>query len=153
MLKASNANLDDVIRIEQETQRKAASSVWKGARNWWLTASCFGEICKATNKRDMTSLAAQIFSPPQLMSDAINHGRAHKQIAIEKFCEMTGKTVSKCRLFVDIELPFLAASPDGIVNNEKSIIEVKCPYNGRNSNIEKGKLFPHLQRREMATMD
>lgn len=39
----------------------------------------------------------------------------------------------KCGLFVDPELPFLAASPDGLL--EDSIIEIKCPYSAKNISI------------------
>lgn len=33
-------------------------------------------------------------------------------------------------LFVDYYLPFLAASPDGLVGND-SIIEIKCPHSAK----------------------
>ena len=43
--------------------------------------------------------------------------------------------------------PFLAASPDGVVS-DGSLIEVKCPFNGRNTKIKTGKLFPWLEERD-----
>jgi hypothetical protein len=39
-------------------------------------------------------------------------------------------------LFIDEEHSFLGASPDGIVNDGEGILEIKCPYNSFNSNIE-----------------
>jgi len=33
-------------------------------------------------------------------------------------------------LFVDFNLPFLAASPDGLIGND-AIIEIKCPYSAK----------------------
>jgi hypothetical protein len=38
-------------------------------------------------------------------------------------------------LFVDIEKTFLGASPDGLVNLN-SIVEIKCPFAARNTDIE-----------------
>ena len=40
------------------------------------------------------------------------------------FEEKTGKTVKKCGLFVSVENPHLAATPDGIIEDEDAIIEV-----------------------------
>ena len=45
--------------------------------------------------------------------------------AVKKFEEKTGKKVKKCGLFVSVENPHLAATPDGIVETEDAIIEVK----------------------------
>ena len=47
---------------------------------------------------------------------------------------------------MDPDLPFLAATPDGLVDKD-ILIEVKCPYTGRKSKIRPGKKFPFLQRR------
>lgn len=42
-----------------------------------------------------------------------------------------------------MELPFLAASPDGLVGNV-STVEVKCPYAGRYEKITANEKFPFL---------
>ncbi len=52
--------------------------------------------------------------------------------------------MEKCGIFVDPELSFLGASPDGITDNGAGLIEVKCPYVGRDSAIQPGKNFPFL---------
>ncbi len=49
----------------------------------------------------------------------------------------------KQQLTVDPSWPFLGASPDGFVDND-IILEVKCPFDGRNSMIKLGKFFPFL---------
>lgn len=49
-----------------------------------------------------------------------------------------------CGFFVREDLPYLGASPDGIIDSF-TIVEVKCPYNGRNSTICPGKMFPYLK--------
>jgi predicted phage-related endonuclease len=99
-------------------------------------------------RRDLTALAKSIFSPPLLTGDAVNHGKVKEESAIAKFAETTGKKVEQCGLSIDLAHPFLAATPDGAVVGEDALVEVKCPYTGRNSKIAKGKLFPCLELRD-----
>lgn len=46
--------------------------------------------------------------------------------------------------FVPVDRPYLGASPDAIVGDDR-IVEVKCPYAGRNILILPGPKFRHLQ--------
>ena len=64
-------------------------------------------------------------------------------MAVEHFEKQSGKKVKPCGLFVSPAFPYLAATPDGVINDEE-IIEVKCPYKGRNEPIAPGKLFPYM---------
>jgi len=50
---------------------------------------------------------------------------------------------TKCGLFEDSVNNYLAASPDGIINQD-SIVEVKCPFNSRNHEIKANKMFQFL---------
>ena len=54
-----------------------------------------------------------------------------------------GKCVQPCGLFVRPDLPHLAASPDGLVGAD-GLLEVKCPYTGRDCMIKPGTAFPYL---------
>ncbi|TRY78175.1 hypothetical protein TCAL_16683 [Tigriopus californicus] len=47
---------------------------------------------------------------------------------VRKFVEDPGKIVRDAGLVIDPAVPFLAASPDGFVENEESLLEVKCPF-------------------------
>jgi hypothetical protein len=51
----------------------------------------------------------------------------------KKLEEITG--LCSCGLFVDIEKTFLGASPDGLVDLD-SIVEIKCPFAARNTDIK-----------------
>ena len=57
---------------------------------------------------------------------------------------MTSTEVRQCGLFINPDFPFLAASPDGVIESNNEIIEIKCPYNGRNKKIQQGKDFSFL---------
>ena len=50
--------------------------------------------------------------------------------AREQFILITGLNVVKCGLIMLENYHFLAASPDGLIDKD-SIIEIKCPYTGR----------------------
>ena len=51
----------------------------------------------------------------------------YELIAVKKYEEMTSFDTSQCGLFVCSEHPFLASSPDGLVDIN-GIAEVKCPF-------------------------
>jgi hypothetical protein len=53
----------------------------------------FGEICKATERRDFGKMANSLLNPPTLTGDAIVHGQVHEASALKKFSEVTGKIV------------------------------------------------------------
>ena len=51
----------------------------------------------------------------------------------------TGTRVEDCGMFLSVDYPFLATSPDGVIwlRNEKfGIVEVKCPYKHHDNSIE-----------------
>jgi hypothetical protein len=47
---------------------------------------------------------------------------------------MTGNVVSESGIVVSQLLPYIACSPDGLVNDD-GIVEVKCPFTARNTSI------------------
>lgn len=94
----------------------------------------------------MNALAQSIFQPASLSHlPAINHGRSFEDTAIQKFEEMAGKKTIRCGLFIDPSMPFLGATPDRLVEGEEAIVEVKCPYVGKDSKIMAGKFFPFFE--------
>jgi hypothetical protein len=91
----------------------------------------------------MVKLAEDILDPGTLSTEAIVHGKTYEKVAISKFEELHHLKVLPCGLFIHEEYPFLAATPDGLVGASE-IVEVKCPYVGRNSEIKANKEFPFL---------
>ncbi|XP_021365774.1 uncharacterized protein LOC110458418 [Mizuhopecten yessoensis] len=134
---------DTATEIQESTKLQAKSSRWFMERQWRLTASRFGDITHATNRRNMTKLCESIHSSKVFHSKSIEHGKKYETKALKKFQETTQLPVQRCGLFVNSKCPYLGASPDGIINND-TIIEIKCPYAGRNCKIAPGKLFSFL---------
>lgn len=120
--------------IEEATRGQRNNPQWMVERTKRLTASNFGEICRATERKDLKKLAARLLSPSHATGPAINHGIQYEPVAV-KWYETSQKVVTfEAGIFIDKEMPFIAASPDRVIN-ENLILEVKCPYLARNKNI------------------
>lgn len=57
---------------------------------------------------------------------ATRYGIANEETAKEQLADQIKKRISPSGLFVDKKIPFLAASPDGIIGDD-SLLEIKCP--------------------------
>ena len=112
---------------------------------WRLTASNFGTIVKLTSRRNMPKFLSMLLSPGAIYAKSVSHGRHYEPIAKEKLGAVIGKDVEECGLFVSSEYPFFAATPDGLVG-EDTLVEVKCPYSGRNEIITMDQKFPFLDK-------
>ena len=124
-----------VTDIERNTHGQADNKYWLENRCLRLHSSNFGKICKATDRMDKNEFARRLTTCNDLRSvPAIIYGKENESTAIEKYKEVSGKNVSRCGTFVSCLLPYLAASPDGLVN-DNLLIEVKCPFSARNQLI------------------
>lgn len=72
---------------------------------------------------------------------SILHGKCYESVAIKCFEEKCDIKTPKCGTFVLKSHPYLAASPDAIINYN-SVAEVKCPYTSKHEKItEESVLF------------
>ena len=69
---------------------------------------------------------------------AIKYGKEQEAAAVKTLNEILAQdslgAVSSCGLFVDTETGFLAASPDGVID-EDTLVEIKCPLKCQEQNI------------------
>ncbi|XP_046331249.2 uncharacterized protein LOC124114619 [Haliotis rufescens] len=137
---------DQAADLESKTRKQAKCSLWHEERRWRLTASQFWTICKCTTRRNRTKLCEQIVSGRKLVCNSMRHGLQQEPKAIAKLEIACNVHVHSCGMFVDSDLPFLAATPDGVIDSN-TIVEVKCPYSARNEVIAPGKLFLYLCKR------
>ncbi|CAI6342668.1 unnamed protein product [Macrosiphum euphorbiae] len=133
----------DRVHIEKETRDQASSELWKRERLSRLTGSNFGRVCKMRQNTSCKNTVHSILYS-NFTSSAVQFGKDMEQIAINKFEEMSGFQVKPCGLHIDEEYPYLAASPDGVIDNDR-LIEVKAPYAARSTinyieAVETGKL-------------
>lgn len=137
------------LTIEINTRNQRLNPIWFEERQWRLTASRFGEICKATERRNMDKLCESLYSPSVFQTASVGHGQTYEPVAINRFQQAMGVKVEACGFFVDQDAPFLGASPDGLCtyNGTRMLVEVKCPFNGREENIAPGPHFDFLEQK------
>ncbi|VDI46737.1 Hypothetical predicted protein [Mytilus galloprovincialis] len=135
----------DVDLIERSTRLQSCSPKWLEERRWRLTASTFGEICKVTSRRNTNKFCHSLFYGSNIQSKALSHGKNYEAKALKAFNLKFDKNAKRCGFYVSIDKSFLGASPDAILEDGKSIVEIKCPYNGRNEDVKPGPNFKFLQ--------
>ena len=69
-----------------------------------------------------------------IQSPALAHGRKYESVAVQKFEQEYQVKTTECGLFVSVVNPFLAATPDRVLD-ENTILEVKCPYSARDRDV------------------
>lgn len=67
---------------------------------------------------------------------SIQYGQTCEHLARDQLENMLQKPIKRCGLFIDPDLPFLGASPDGLVGEE--IVEIKCPYSAKGMSVADG---------------
>lgn len=107
-----------------------------------MTASNFGRVCNRTRAAEhyppsLVKLLLGDYGHPSPV--ALQWGVDNEDPALWAYEQATGRTVLSCGFFVCLEHPILGASPDGVVFGEDGVmgvIEIKCPYEHRDSSIE-----------------
>lgn len=117
--------------IEIRTRDQQKNSEWYKERCMRITSSNFGKICNATSRTDFRNLSEKLLKRQEARSPALDHGRMYESTALEQYAQSSGNNYSKCGLIICKSHPFLASSPDGLVDND-IVVEVKCPYSARN---------------------
>ncbi|XP_050066973.1 uncharacterized protein LOC126555927 [Aphis gossypii] len=118
--------------IEKKTRDQNKNVEWFQERKIRLTASKFGELCKMKPYTSCKKKVHSMLYKLPAKSKEMDHGIEFESHARTQFQNMFNLQVTLCGLIVDPELPYLAASPDGLVESN-SIIEIKCPYTARDT--------------------
>ena len=92
----SSISETEIKEIELHTREQASSSNWLLYRQCRLTASHFGDICKLTDRRDLTKFCENIINPRPFSSRATRHGQQYEIVAKQAYEQMLGEPVEKC---------------------------------------------------------
>lgn len=95
-----------------------------------LTASLFGKICKLREKTSRMKTVNDILFGTFTGNAATRYGISNEVVAKEQLEAQLKIKILPSGLFVDVKLPFLAASPDGIIGDD-SLVEIKCPASAK----------------------
>lgn len=122
---------EEVEKLSSLTVNQRNEPLWHQERKKRLTASNFGRIHNLLNSTDREKVAKDMIFSTFTGNIYTKYGIENEINAIKDFEKLLGKSVIACGLFVHQEYPFLAASPDGLVD-EDALVEIKCPYKARN---------------------
>lgn len=121
---------NEAAEIELATRKQSDSDLWRAERQQRITSSNFGLICTAGVKRDFNLIARGLVCPKEFTSKAVEHGKKYESVAAEVFTRDYGSLYgipTVCGLFISCERPWLAASPDRVIN-DSAVVEIKCPF-------------------------
>jgi len=133
-LKVVSVAQSEVHAIEVATRGQSLSRMWFEERKKRMQSSMFGRICKLTEKTNIPRLCLSMMKSSTLAAPSILHGRKYESIAVQAYEQKTGVKTRECGICVCQTSPFLASSPDRVVD-EETVLEVKCPYTARDSMI------------------
>lgn len=121
----------DRLNLEKDTRTQSDSALWRQVRKKVLTASNFGPVCKRRETTSCINLVKKILYPPNLARNhALEYGRQNESTARKQLAKKLDVQIEECGLFIDPDVSFLGATPDGLIDNE-TIVEIKCPISAR----------------------
>lgn len=130
----------DKGKVERIASLKQGTAEWLASRVLRLTVSNAGTVCgnnpyckAAEYARELAGLAPPLDPESydgKRRAAALQWGHDHEDKACEAYEMMFGCAVAHCGLVVDLERPWMGASPDGMVD-EDGLLEIKCPVTQR----------------------
>ena len=133
--------LDQAHVLEQTTCQQLSCTKWHESRKGRVTASRFREVLLRKSSPS-SSFIDSFFETKDYwkLPVQISHGIQNETKARNSYTASTGFNIHCCGLVVNPSLPWLGASPDGLVHDPSEpslgLLEVKCPYAHRLSTIE-----------------
>lgn len=131
--------------IERDTVEQSNCEFWHQLRTEIITASKFGPICRMLESTSCSKMVTSIRYPKVLDTAALQFGLDNEQNAIQALQVKLRKPIAACGLFIDAEIPYIGASPDGLIDDD-GIVEVKCPHSAKDMPPEAAiQQIPHLK--------
>lgn len=147
-------------KVETETSEQTASEKWKYQRLGRITASVAHSVLHAKQETFVNPdsyIVNNIMQHSSFTSESTEHGQRSEPIAKQLYKDIqkdhTEFRFKDSGLIIDIDHPFLGASPDGIASCTccgHRVIEIKCPSAFRDMSIEQICMQPgyHLQMKD-----
>ena len=63
-------------------------------------------------------------------------GKKHESVAREEYEKLHNCHVKEVGIFLSKIQPLIGASPDGMIDNGRGLLEIKCPYSLRTNNLK-----------------
>ncbi|WAR27062.1 LOW QUALITY PROTEIN: hypothetical protein MAR_012766, partial [Mya arenaria] len=111
--------------------------VWTDSRKLRLTSSKVNDLPKTKRANPNKFVTNQIY-PRFKGCFATRHGQKYEPVARARYESVSGHKVRKSGIVVSLPEPYIAASPDGIID-KRTIVEIKCPTRPLEDLISSGK--------------
>ncbi|CAB3252762.1 unnamed protein product [Arctia plantaginis] len=126
---------EERTRTERQTILQSESSEWLELRRSLLTASNFGKVIKMKPDTSCANIVKQLLYKINIEAVPLQHGREYEKKALQQLSTQEAVDIRHCGLYIDPEIPYLGATPDGIID-EETIVEVKCPITAFKTGLE-----------------
>ncbi|KAM7282602.1 uncharacterized protein ISCGN_002748 [Ixodes scapularis] len=110
----------------KRTAEQGNCTLWHESRRMRLTSSMIKRVPMRASTNPSKAVQ-DILHPTFRGNKATEHGRRSEPKARSKFMHRYNCAVRQVGLVVCPELPWLAASPDGIIDELDALLEIKCP--------------------------
>ncbi len=148
----SASDLDEITRA---TAGQSNNLEWFRQKYGSLTSSNFGRIIRyvTTRKADPDNIVRDVMNYgawgkplPRTNIPSLKHGLRYESVARNHYIKRLAVnhkdiSVAETGLHVHQDLPFLRASPDGLVHctcHGNRLIEIKCPFSARDISVREG---------------
>ena len=138
---------EEAVEIEQRTRDQADSMQWLSERRKRMTASKVGGIAKMRQSTKRSKKVQNLLYSTFRGNEATRYGSAKEQETIQQYITHQRRNghphlrVDRCGLSISLTNPWLAASPDGIVNDlsdtpqSLGLVEIKNPHSMREKTL------------------
>ena len=149
----ANAN-DDFVKLAWSTRKQSLCSEWHKLRKIRMSSTKAHPV--KTRKRNFHSLAYQLVNNKFRGNADTDYGISMESEGREKYAQVSKNRIIEVGLVVCPKLPWLCASPDGIIvtkgpdgNDHYKLLEVKSPSSRKGSELidrQEGKSWlPYLE--------
>lgn len=117
-----------------------SNDIWRRERRMRITASvCYDLYTYYMNDdgtRDWPKKLSPIFHPLEMRLSQLTYGKETESKALNSYKQKNiGKTVTRMGLVIPPTAPYLGCSPDAVVLDNQTLIEIKCPVLGKYKSI------------------
>ncbi|KAL4123428.1 hypothetical protein QTP88_015606 [Uroleucon formosanum] len=108
-------NIEEYQKLEASTRNQRNCQQWFNERRNRLTASNFGKVCKMRRTTSCKNTVHTLLYGTQFQNiKQLEYGKKFESEALIQASNILKKNIDSCGFFVDHEIPFLGASPDGV---------------------------------------
>ena len=136
---------DMAASVEKETRSQSKSTLWYKHRAGTITSSRMKAVCHTNSTNPAQSLVKSICFTMELnfSSKETDWGQKHEKTARDQYFRQQKSQhehleITDSGLVINPRWPFIAASPDGVINCDchgKGVLEIKCPFTHRHETI------------------